>query len=457
MHGKIGAESESQFFESMVMQLYTRTNNSIKQEGMRDKMRPMPREAGLENGLKVLREGYMYIPNRRKSFHASLFETTLMGQRAVCMGGEEAAKLFLSEEYFIRKGAMPGFVQKTLLGEGGIQSLDDNEHRNRKAAFLRLMARDRVDEWGKLIEKELMTATETWIQKESIVLYEEAQKILTKATCEWAGVPLDEADIDERAEQLILMVESPASPGITHVKGRAARVKAEAWIKELVEQVRKGDLTPPEKTALYTFSWHRNLDGSLLDVKTAAIEVLNILRPSIAISIYLCFTALALHQYPEEKTKLFEGNPYYLHMFIQEIRRYFPFFPFQAARARKEFTWKGHTFKKDTLTLLDIYGTNQDPAIWESPETFNPDRFQDWHSSPTNHVQYQLLAQGGGDYARTHRCPGEWNTVRAMEVFADHLANRITYDLPEQDLSYSMVNMPTRPKSGVVLENVRWK
>lgn len=63
----------------MVMQLYTRTNNSIKQEGMRDEMKPMPREAGVENGLKVLREGYMYIPNRRKSFRSPFFETTLMG------------------------------------------------------------------------------------------------------------------------------------------------------------------------------------------------------------------------------------------------------------------------------------------------------------------------------------------------------------------------------------------
>lgn len=373
------------------------------------------------------------------------------------MGGQEAAEWFLDEEYFIRKDAIPGFVHKVVLGKSSVLDLDGNEQRNRKAAFLRLMSRDRVDEWGKLIEKELMKVTGTWIQKETFVLYEEAQRILTKATCEWTGVPLREGELDKRAQQLTSTIEAPASPGPTYVKGRRASTKAEEWIKKLVGQVRNGELHPSEDTALYAFSWHRNLDGELLDMETAAMEVLNILRPSIAISIYLCFTALALQQFPEVTTKLNGSNPYYLHMFIQEIRRYFPVFPFLAAKVRKDFSWQGYTFKKGTWTLLDVYGTNQDPDIWEKPESFNPDRFKDWHSSPTNHVQYQLLSQGGGDYARGHRCPGEWNTVRAMEVFAEHLTNRIAYDLPQQDLSYSMVNMPTRPWSGVILENIRWK
>lgn len=66
----------------------------------------------------------------------------------------------------------------------------------------------------------------------------------------------------------------------------------------------------------------------------------------------------------------------------------------------------------------------------------------------------KLLAQGGGDYHKGHRCPGEWNTVRAMEVLADFLTNKLSYTVPEQDLSYSMVNVPTMPKSGMILENI---
>src|SRR5699024_381623 len=169
----------------------------------------------------------------------------------------------------------------------------------------------------------------------------------------------------------------------------------EDWIGGYIEDVRNEKLFPGRESALYKFSWHKDLDGNLLDTKTAAVEVLNILRPSIAIAIYFAFTGLALHQFPEEKEKLNGDNPYYLHMFIQEIRRYFPFFPFNGAITRKSFTWEGYQFEEGVLTIFDFYGTNHDPHVWENPDLFQPDRFKDWHTSPTNQVQYKLVAQGG--------------------------------------------------------------
>lgn len=417
----------------------------------------IPKESGIENGLKVLREGYMYVSNRRQIYQSPLFETNLLGEKTVCIGGSEAAELFFNEEYFSRKGATPGFIQKTLFGEGGVQGLDGDEHRNRKAAFLSLMIKGGIEQWGELLEKNLHIFTNEWIKKDSIQIYKEAQKLLTKTVCEWAGVPIENEDLAERAEQLILMIESPASLSSKHFKGRKSRKNAEKWISGLVEQVRNGKIHPPEHSALYTFSWHKTLKDELLDTKTAAVEVLNILRPCVALSIYLSFTALSLHQFPEVKEKISRDNPGYIHKFVQEIRRYFPFFPFQVAKAQKDFTWEGYRFEEGTMTLLDIYGTNHDAKVWSNPELFDPDRFDEWEKSPTHQKQYKLIAQGGGSYTRGHRCPGEWHTVKAMEVFADYLANKITYTVPEQDLSYSMVEMPTWPKSGFVIENVEWK
>src|SRR5699024_11932535 len=39
----------------------------------------------------------------------------------------------------------------------------------------------------------------------------------------------------------------------------------------------------------------------------------------------------------------------------------------EKARVKSDFTWKGYQFKKETLTLLDLYGTNHDPEIWDNP------------------------------------------------------------------------------------------
>lgn len=53
--------------------------------------RPFPKEKVLESGLNVLKEGYMYAPNRHRAYKADAFETRLLGKKAIVIGGEEAA------------------------------------------------------------------------------------------------------------------------------------------------------------------------------------------------------------------------------------------------------------------------------------------------------------------------------------------------------------------------------
>jgi len=420
-------------------------------------LKTMPKEEGFENGLKVIREGYMYISNRNKIYQADVFETTLMGQKAYCMGGEEAARLFYDTSKVKRDGAAPKFATQTLLGEDGVQTLDGEEHRNRKQYFLDLMTEERIDDWGKLVKKYLLKGAVHWMEEPSINFYEESKKALTQAACEWAGVPLPEADVEKRTNQLANLFENVAKMNPKMAKGVISRKTGTKWAEGLIEQVRAGELQPGEETALYRISFHKEVDGTLIDIHPAATELLNIIRPSVAISIYLNFVALTLHQYPDIKNKLVledVDGEYYDH-FVQEVRRFYPFFPFNAGITRKDFVWNDYEFEKDSLIIFDFYGTSHDRRLWDDPEAFNPDRFEDWEISPTDQVQYKLVAQGGGDYLGGHRCPGEWNTVRAMKMTAEVLAKEIEYDVPEQDLGYSMVDMPARPKSGIVMENVR--
>jgi fatty-acid peroxygenase len=56
-----------------------------------------------------------------------------------------------------------------------------------------------------------------------------------------------------------------------------------------------------------------------------------------------------------------------------------------------------------------------------------------------------------------HRCAGEWVTIEVMKVSLDFLAKRMDYEVPDQDLSFSMVNMPSIPHSKVVIKNVKKK
>lgn len=321
----------------------------------------MPREEGIVHSLSLMREGYMYILNRRQSFNSNVFETRLLGKKAICMVGKEAAEVFYDTEKFKRKDAAPNRAVQTLFGKNGVQALDGQDHKHRKEMFMSIMSPEGLQSLTDITKKQWEIALNKWKQVDQVILYEEVKEVLCRTACQWAGVPLEENDVKEMTKHLAAMFKSPAAVGPNHWLGRNARNKAENRIGDLVDKVRNGEINPPEDTALHRFSWHRDLEGNLLDIETAVVEVINILRPIVAIAIFINFTALALHHFPEEREKLESHDEKYSQMFVQEVRRFYPFFPFVVALVKKDFTWKGYKFEEGTLTLLDIYGTNHDP------------------------------------------------------------------------------------------------
>lgn len=91
-------------------------------------------------------------------------------------------------------------------------------------------------------------------------------------------------------------------------------------------------------------AFHRNLNGHLLEIQMAAVELINVLRPIVAIATFITFGALALHAHPESREKLQSGDENYLAMFTQEVRRYYPFAPFLGAKVRRNVVWNHGEF-----------------------------------------------------------------------------------------------------------------
>lgn len=410
----------------------------------------MPREEGIDHTLSLMREGYMYILNRRRSFNSDVFETRLFGKKAICMGGKEASKVFYDNEKFKRNGAAPNRAIQTLFGKNSVQVLDGQNHKHRKKMFMSILSPDRINKLTDTTKKQWEKAIDKWEHMDKVIFYEEAKEILCRTACEWAGIPVQENEIRNLTNDLGAMFESAGVIGPTHWLGRKARNSVEKWIGEMVDKVRNRTLNPPENTVLNKFAMHRDLDGNLLDARTVAVEVINILRPIVAIAVFLNFILLTLYNFPEEKGKIKSGGEEYTQMFIQEVRRFYPFFPFIMALVKKDFIWNGYKFEEGTLTLLDIYGTNHDPEVWENPDVFNPNRFAQWDRSPFN-----FIPQGGGDYFMGHRCAGEWVTIEVMKVGLNFLVNQLDYEVPDQDLSYSMVNMPSIPHSKLIIKDVK--
>jgi len=218
------------------------------------------------------------------------------------------------------------------------------------------MSHDNLEKLAVLTNKEWELAVHKWGKMDKVILYVETQEIMCRTACEWAGVPLEEDEVKWLSTKLGAMFESAGTIGPNHWLGRNARNSVEKWMGELIDQVRRGEVNPSENSALHRFSWYPDLEGNLLDIETAAVEVINIIRTIAAIAIFINFITLAVHHFPEEREKLLSDDVNYAHMFVQVVRRYYPFFPFTVALVKKDFIWNGYEFEKGTLALLDLMG-----------------------------------------------------------------------------------------------------
>ncbi|XKK60977.1 cytochrome P450 [Streptomyces sp. ARC32] len=397
----------------------------------------------------LLVEGYGWLPNRMRDSTRSVLRTRLLGRPALAVRGPDAVRFFYDESHVHRHGAIPAPVLDTLFGQGAVHTLDGAAHRTRKELFLPLLEAGRVAGLTEHVTGAWDEAVRSWSGRERVVLFDEAAVVLTRGVCDWAGVPPQAVDPETLARDLVAMVDGFATPGPRHLRARRARTRQETRMAGLIEEVRAGRVASPEDSVLERVARHRDTGQGPLESRTAAVELLNVLRPTVAVSWFAAFAAHALHRWPAHRERLRAGDAAFATAFAHEVRRFYPFAPFLGGRTVTEVTWHGESVPAGGILLLDVYGQHHDEELWGDPYTFRPERFLDRPPGPD-----ELIPQGGGDPAAGHRCPGERVTVGLLEALAVRLA-RLECTVPEQDLRIPLRRVPTRPHSGFVVTGVR--
>ncbi|MFE8922525.1 cytochrome P450 [Streptomyces rochei] len=399
--------------------------------------------------LPLLTEGYAWLPDRMRDSADRVVRTRLLGRPALAVRGPDAVRFFYDEAHVHRHGAVPAPVLDTLFGQGAVHTLDGDAHRARKELFLPLLDPDRVAGLTEHVTAAWDEAVHDWSGRDRVVLFDEAGVVLTRGVCRWAGLPGEAVDAESLARDLIAMVDGFASPGPRHLRARRARSRQEARTARLIEDVRSGAVTAPDGSVLERVARHREAPDRPLDARTAAVELLNVLRPTVAVSWFVAFSAHALHRWPAHRERLRAGDGAFATAFAHEVRRFYPFAPFLGGRVVTDLTWRGASVPAGGILLLDVYGQNHDEDLWGDPYTFRPERFLD---RPPG--RDELIPQGGADPGTGHRCPGERITVGLLEALAVRLA-RLEYTVPVQDLRIPLRRIPTRPRSGFAVTGVR--
>lgn len=395
-----------------------------------------------------LDEGYLLFSTLREEAKAPVVKARLLNKEVIAVYGQEAAKKFYDPNNFKREGAMPKLVLKTLFGEEGVQTMDGQSHEHRKTIFMNLMTPKRMEDYHQIVDKNLSEKLDQ--QQGEFDLFDLSKDVLFRSICEWAGIDLSKIpkeEVEQLADYQISMISSAVTNPATHIKGVENRKKSEKWAQSLIEDARIHPVANKEEVALYAFANATDEQGELLPINVAAVELLNVIRPTVALTVWIALMGHALFSRPDIYQRLRAEFTQLQDSFIQEMRRYYPFFPMLPAFATKDVEIDGYMIPKDSWVVLDLYGTNHDERSMESPEVFRISRYLGKEKHISYDEEYEMIAQGGGKFEAMHRCAGEWITLHTLRVFSDQLVNKYEFSVPNQDWSIPMNQFPTFPNS----------
>jgi fatty-acid peroxygenase len=395
--------------------------------------------------LELFRHGYGALPRLWATYadDARYAQTTLLGHRAHVVRGHEGGRLFYDESVVQRAGAVPAPLRLVLFGRGAVHGLDGSQHRERKRLFLDVLTEERVAALGEDVARELAEHVHSWPGRVPFRMFDELVRVYGTCVLPWAGVHVEPREAATVAARLARIVDGFGLEPRAYPRAVVARWKVERWARRLVREVRAGRRSAPTGSMLAAVATGA---GAGLSVEVAAVELINVLRPTVAVAWFGCFAAMRLVVDAEARPPMSgPGAAEARAHFGEEVRRTTPFAPALVGRVRRPLDWSGHRIDAGDLLVLDVPGTHH--VSWPDPDTFRPSRFAERTPGPFEH-----LPQGGGDPRHGHRCPGELVTMTLLDRTVEQLASiGFTVSTSDPDLA----RIPTLPGDRLLVVDVR--
>jgi fatty-acid peroxygenase len=397
-----------------------------------------------DSTLQFLGDGYGFISKTADRLGTDAFRTRIGLRPVLCLRGGEAARFFARDGHFGEVRAMPPSFVRLLQDRGRGPAPEADEVLRRRAGFAELMHGSSESRMAGIAEDIFSSALLEWRGEGTVRMRDELPRLFTGIALRFAGVPQHRMERDARAGELWAMVESAGSFGPAAWAASARRTQTEQWARGLIRDVREGRERAVIGTPLAAVANWRGDDGEL-PLEVAAVELLNLLRPTVAVALFAEFATLALIQKPRLRKAFANGDLTMLDGFVHEVRRRTPFFPVIAGRATADLDWQGDTVRAGTWTMLDLYGTNHDARLWPHPMSFDPGRYARGEGDAA-----QIVIQGSGAFAFDRPGLGEPATEALLRNFTVLLA-RLRWAVPAQDLRVRYDRMPAEIRDGLRL------
>lgn len=424
-----------------------------------------PARVMTDQSLEFLRSGYLFASRVRRRAGVSAesqapVRLRLMGRKAVLVRGVEGVRHFYDSGKVKRDGAMPGFIRLPLFGPGSVHKLDGRAHEVRKNAMADLAYDDeRAARFSDLVDDELEGMLGDWARRGDGTVYDGTSTAFGRAAFRWAGLPLTPSEADRRARQMSRLLDTFGRVA-TNPVAQVERIRLDRWAVGMIRGVRSGGLRAEAGSVLAAMADLRDPEGGLVDDHTAAVELQNLTRPTVAVGRFAAFAAVALTENPGWAERIRESSAAAGRLadipeavaFAQEVRRVYPFVPMLPALATRDFEVQGCPVHKGERVLLDLLGTDTDPNHWTEPTRFDPERFMGVDDAERLEA---FIPHGGAGVRTGHRCPGEKIAVSALAAAVAALSRpEVRISESHEDLTFPWTRMLTRPATGV---RVAWQ
>jgi fatty-acid peroxygenase len=388
--------------------------------------------------LSLVRHGYRAVERRREAAGGGDdFQDTMLGRRCLVLRSSDGVRCFYDESLVRRTGAVPAPLKNLLFGRGAVHGLDDDQHARRKQMFRDALDDSLATTAVDVASAELSRRARTW-ERGGVVVFDELVASYGAGALTWAGLDPSPEELAWVPRELARIVDGFGGSMPAYPRAWVARKRTDGWLAARVADVRSGRRSAPRGSPLQVVA------DSPLPEPVAAVELGNLVRPTVAVAWLGTSAALHLARLPQWRERLATDAVGREHLaFAQEVRRTTPFVPVLAGVARRPATISGLPVAAGDRLVLDVWGVDTDPTRWPDPLVVDPGRFVD--RSPD---AFEMMPQGGGD-VRGHRCPGESLTLRLLAATVQVLAGA-DYRI-DGPVGVDLSRMPTLPGGGLAL------
>jgi cytochrome P450 len=404
-----------------------------------------------------LRSPFRFLEERQRA-HGDVFKSRVLFRQVVFLAGIDGAKAFYDEENITRTDAHP-FPLVDLFGGENMEMFDGTRHRGLKTATLAAFNEQAFARYVPELQDPIDATLRRLADAGEASTMPELQRLAIGAI--WTNVlgpPGEEADAIARDYARIItgLTSLPlAIPGTPYGRARAARDRLLERIGATISSRR----AHPSDDGL-----SRMLAASPeMTDREAQLEVHHFVIAGFIVYLLMGEVLRRLAEQPallercadEIRQQVGHGRltldpllrlPTCSNV-IREAKRIVPLVPLAFGRARRAFACGGYDVPEGWTVYLALHLNNHDPRVFQSPHTFDPDRFSGARAEDQQHPM-AFIPQGAGP-PTGHQCLGlQYSTILVL-AFVTQLVRNYTWTLPPQDLEPDPRKIPPEPRDGM--------